>query len=81
MQANLVWNWNMTQDSNWSSSASQVETSKVELECSVKCSQLTSCASFITSGGQCFTGTVIPSDTDFTASDTVTISHFTRSDL
>merc|ERR1711953_189844 len=43
--ANFAWNWNMADDPNWNSSASLVETSKVELECAVKCSQLSTCAS------------------------------------
>ena len=96
-QANFAWNWNMADDPNWNSSASLVETSKVELECAVKCSQLSTCASqpraslslqvicvssgFITSSGQCYTGTVVPAITDFTADPAVTMSHFSRSDL
>ena len=44
-QAKLVWKWNMADDGNWTASAIQVETSKANLECAVKCSQIEACRS------------------------------------
>jgi len=78
LRASLIWDWNIAEDDSWTSSASLVETSKAELECAVRCSQSAQCKSFITSSGQCYTGTLVPDPGKFKASDSVTISHFTK---
>jgi len=68
----------MEEADGWKTYPIVAEASKADMECAIRCSQDNDCLSFILSGSSCYTGTLVPAETDFQDSASLTTNFYTK---